>query len=689
VSAEPPPPYHRSGFDSGVRPGEQQLAACRSEHPTLTPRLSRAHRVSLAILCGLFVAGVATGLHGYSLGGWSGYLGDATGSGALQPLLGEARKVRSDDWAVSIPLALAQRSHDPAFPVVNENIGRGQNMLAPVQAPVAHPVALFRPALWGYFVGDDAGIAWTWWFGLLGLIAAWSCLFAWVGRGRSALGVAAAVALAYAPFFQFWSLNLAPAAIFTAAGVLGAQFVFAGERPRSILLGGLLLGWAAGGFGLVLYPPAMVVLGQVALVLGVAGIASSRGVWGAGESARPGWGLAALAIAAALTAAAAWAFLDGAREALELVNGSVYPGHRTATGGDLPWWQALSSNLWLARWTDDFGPLRNICEAASFPLFFPLIGAALALRWWRRGERPDGLSAALFLYCAFLAVYQQWGFPEWLARATGLEFAVARRTLLGSGLADALLLVRFLSEPRGSEASRVGGRRAAALLALAWGALLTAAALQLTRAIPGLPLAPLLAMAIANAAVAYAILTVRRPARLMAGLAVAAVLSTAWFNPLARGGGTALRESELAAAILAIDAEHAGESVFVSYGSPKLPNLVWALGVRGLNGTHTLPQLALWRDLDPLGRFENVYNRYAHVQFVAAPSDVARFQIIRHDAIRVRLNPLASVLRSELGATHVLLRATEEDRGAFEAKTGLVPVFVQQRNAIYALPLLD
>jgi hypothetical protein len=664
------------------------LAAWNPEQLSLAPRLSRAHKVVLAILCSLFAVGVATGLHGYSLGGWRAYLGD---DAALQPLLGEARPIRSDDWAVSIPLALAQRAHDPPFPVVNGNIGWGQNMLAPVQAPVAHPVSLFRPALWGYFFGDDAGVAWMWWFDLLGLIAVFSCVFSWVGRGRSALALAAAVGLAYAPFYQFWSLNLAHAAIFAGAGVLGAQLVFAAERPRTILLGGGLLGWAAGGFGLVLYPPAMVMLAQVSALLAIAGLASSRLARGDGKgvAAQPAWRAAALAIAAVVTAAAAWAFLDGARDALELVNGTVYPGHRTASGGDLPWWQAWSSNLWLAWWTDDFGPMRNICEAASFPLFFPFVGAALAIRWWRSGERPDPLAAALLLYCVLLAIYQQWGFPEWLVRATGLGFATARRSLLGSGLADALLLVRFLSEPRGSEPSRVGGRAAAALLALGWGAWLAAVALQLARAIPGLSLAPLLAMAIANVAVAYAALTLRRPEQLMAVLAAAAVLSSAWFNPLARGGGAALRENELAAAILAIDAEHAGESVFVTYGSAKLPNLVWALGVNGLNGTHTAPQLELWRKLDPLGRFEYVYNRYAHVQFGLGRGDVARFQALRHDSLRVVLNPLAPVLRRELGATHLLLRAKPEDRGAFERRSGLEPVFVQQRNAIYALPPLD
>ncbi len=67
--------------------------AVRPEHPTLAPSLSRAHRVSLAILCGLFAVGVALDLHGYSLGGWRAFLGDDT---ALEPLLGEARAIRSD-----------------------------------------------------------------------------------------------------------------------------------------------------------------------------------------------------------------------------------------------------------------------------------------------------------------------------------------------------------------------------------------------------------------------------------------------------------------------------------------------------------------------------------------------------------------------------------------------------------------
>jgi hypothetical protein len=663
------------------------LGAWKSEHRLAAPRRARSQRITLAVLGALFAVGVASGLHGFSIGGWRAFIGDEP---ALTPLFGEPRGVRSDDWAVQIPLGLAQRAHDPPFPVVNTNIGAGQNMLAPVQAPVADAVALFRPALWGYFLGGDTGIAWMWWFELLGLIAVWSGVFVWVGRGQAALGIAAAVALAFAPFFQYWSLNAAPAVIYTGLAVLAAQLVFASARLRDILVGGALLGWATGAFGLVLYPPAMAVLAQCGLVLAACGLASCRGAATADSVGnRLGWRVAALAGAAAITAGAAWLFLDGAHDVLALVSGSVYPGARIATGGELAWWQPFTANLWLAWWTDDFGPLLNICEAASFPLYYPLIGMALGWRWWRHREFPDPLAVALLGYCVFLAAYQAVGFPEWLARATGLGFAPGRRTLLGSGLADALLLVRFLSAPRSAEPTRVGGRGAAATLALAWAAFLVAVAVGLARALPALPLAPLIALACVNAAIAYAILALRRPDRLMVALAAAAIVGTAWFNPLARGGGDALRDSRLAAAILEIDAELAGESVFVTYGSAKLPNLVWALGVHGLNGTLTAPQLDTWRKLDPLRRSEDVYNRYAHVEFALGRNDVARFRLVRHDSMRVTLNPLAPALRRDLGATHVLLRAKPEDRERFERATGLVPRFVAQRNAIYALPPLQ
>jgi hypothetical protein len=673
------------------------LEASHPEHRSVAPRLSRPHRVALLALVVVFAVGVAADLHGYSLAAWHAHIDD---SPAEEVLLGEARPIRSDDWGVQIPLGLAQLSHDPPHPAVNSNIGWGQDMLVPLQSPVAHGAILFRPALWGYFVGADTGLAWMWWFELFGLIGVWSCVFVWVGRGRTALACAAAVFLAYSPFFQFWSLNAAPGVIFTGLIVLGGQLVLASRRRRGVVLGSALLAWATVCFGLVLYPPYMAVLAQVGVILGLAGAWSSRAVWGvrrSGGAAGPfehdhgvgtrlaAWRIGALVGVAVVVAAAGCLFFFTTRDTIELVGQTVYPGHRIATGGNVPYWRLFNSNLALAWFAPDYGPLHNICEAASFPLFFPVIGAALALRWWQSGRRPDPLALALTLYCCGIWVYQQWGLPDWLARVTLLSHASAPRTVLGTGLADVLLLVRFLSEPARGNSGRVG-RWEAAAIAAAWGAALVTVAWRLTSELRGVPFAPLCVSAAANAIAAYAVLTVRRPAVLMAGLASAAVLATAWFNPLARGGSDYLRENELSSTILEIDASLAGESVWVTYGSPKLPNLIWALGVRSLNGTHAAPQFDLWRTLDPAGRHDHVYNRYAHVEFTAAPIDHARIQLLRLDTVRVTLSPLAPVLRNELGATHLLLRAQPSERAAFERWTGLEPVFAAQRNSIYALP---
>src|SRR5215831_21306058 len=105
----------------------------------------------------LFAILVAFGVHGSSIpfaGGWwapeSRYSGYVFGvipnlfpeSARINNLalteLGMAhpRAVRSDEWLVTTPMALAQLSHRPRFPVVNTNIGEGQNMLINPAIPV-------------------------------------------------------------------------------------------------------------------------------------------------------------------------------------------------------------------------------------------------------------------------------------------------------------------------------------------------------------------------------------------------------------------------------------------------------------------------------------------------------------------------------------------------------------------------
>jgi hypothetical protein len=149
-------------------------------------------------------------------------------------------------------------------------------------------------------------------------------------------------------------------------------------------------------------------------------------------------------------------------------------------------------------------------------------------------------------------------------------------------------------------------------------------------------------------------------------------------------GGTAfLRENALAREIVAIDRAAGGGTTWVSFGRDDLPNLFRALGVRSLAGAHPLPPLALWQRIDPDRQQRRVYDRYAHIAFVATPGGAPVFQLHSQDYVIVRIDPRSAAFRA-LGATHVLMR--DPDAAAFEKLTGWVPLAVVGPNHLYRVP---
>src|ERR1051325_8040672 len=132
--------------------------------------LNRRTQFLLAIGA-LFVLLVAFGIHGSSTGitaGWwmpektyTGYLfnvedshehPDVLATSELQSLLmSKARYIRWDELAVATPYCLSQMAQHPRFPVINQSIGNGQNMLISPYTPVWHITELARPPPWGFF----------------------------------------------------------------------------------------------------------------------------------------------------------------------------------------------------------------------------------------------------------------------------------------------------------------------------------------------------------------------------------------------------------------------------------------------------------------------------------------------------------------------------------------------------------
>jgi len=606
---------------------------------------ARARSLLLGV-CVAFVLLVGLHLHGFSLAAWHSEL---DGSAPAEVLLGNARKERWDDWVVHLPLALAQVAHKPRFPVINENIGIGMNMLVPISIPVWHPVALFRPMTWGFFLGRDFGISWMWWTRVLGLLSVWFLVFLILTRGRVGLSLAAALLLLLSPFLQFWSFNAAPFAIYAGLTWLAAICLATATRPRAILASGIALGWSGACLALETYPPYQLILGYLVLVLLVGFLWENRGAL---EIRRNGGSrILALSIAILIAGAAVAWLWSGARDAIGQLQNTVYPGRRLSTGGDKPLWQLFNANLWIPLQVSNYGSLgRYTSSAASFWLVSPLIAAALLVRRLASREPVPPLLVGLAIYCGVILVDCEIGLPTWFLRASLLGLVPSERALLGLGFADAALLVCFLAT---SPPLRTADRYADAAIALAWSAWIAFCARSLASALPEARPVWLVLLVAANGVVAFAILRRVSPTALVAALAGGLAACTLWFNPLAVGGSSYLLENPLSRVILEIDRLAGGKTVWSTYGDDRVANLFRVLGVHSLNGVHPIPELALWRRIDPLGVDELHYNRFAHV-WVGEARTGTRFGHLQ-DVLALYADPEEGVLE-QLGVTHLLAR---------------------------------
>jgi hypothetical protein len=667
-------------MDQDRRPAIAEGDGQESRFVIWDPRALRPVTRSLAVLAAVFAVLVGLHVHGFSISAWHSFL---DGSPPKEVVLGAPRLIRSDDWVVHLPLAFAQAAHHPPFPLVNTLIGSGQSALLPIELPVWHPLALFRPTLWGFFLGNDAGMAWMWWSRVLGLAALWFAVLRVVSRGRRDLAAAGVAILLASPLFQFWSFNAAPHVAALGATVLATLSLLRATRPAAIWTSGAALGAAGAWFALATYPPYQVTLAWLypVLVLGVWLEDPDRGA----VRRHGGTRLLAMAVAGLFVLGVLGVFFLEARDAIETMRGTVYPGLRTSSGGDRPLWTLVTANFATGWWASSgWGPLVNVSEAASPWLLAPMPTLLWLLRAARERSHLDRLALLLLVYQAVLVVYAVLGFPEWLAGATGWSFVPGARCLIGIGLADVALLLRWLA----CAPPAIGTERWLALgLTGVWAGLLGLLSIPLAQTLPEARTGVLFALAAANGVLVFLALTSRRRSLAPWLLAAASFATTAWFNPLVIGGSTYLTDNPLSQRILEIDQKTPGRSTWVTFGIQAEANLFRAIGVRSVNGLQPVPQLSLWERVDPEGRGRVIYNRYANVVFAVGWPSEPVFRRCSRDCVVVYINPTSPALR-ELGVTHALFVGNEVDRRNFERHSHFEWIDSVGQSHLYRVPPL-
>jgi hypothetical protein len=646
----------------------------------------------------VFVLLVAFGVHGSSTGvtamwwspekPYSGYLFNterkpgSNESNALATLLmANARPIRWDELMVATPLALSQLTHHPRFPVVNTNIGNGQNVLISPHVPVWHIATLARPATWGYFfLGAQRGLAWYWWFEVFSCFTVLYLLLEIALRKHNGLAAFGAFWFCASAYVICWSLWPAHITFFPVLACVAAYHLLSSDRLGVQVLCAFLLAIGMAGFVMFLYPPWQVSLGYL-IAFAFAGLFVRDQLF---VTARRMLGQRLVLVAAALLLASALvaAYLVTCWSDLKVMANTEYPGLRVSTGGDYSFAKIFKGLYNLSTIYTAQPALVNESESASFYYLFPAVLVALCLSsvWRRRLGIFGWLLVTYLLGVLFFALV---GIPEFVATHTFLSYVPPYRADVGLGLASVVLCTYVLALRKDvSQETETMWSRAVIYISVASAVcLFMVHGLSLQRLTGGFPSIYFVGIASVVAGLLSYLMLQGRAIVFCTLLGIIVVATTAVFNPLSTNLDH-IYDSELADQIVKFDQLSGDHPVWICYGGMFPSVLVTVLGGRTISGIQWPPQLSLWKTLDPTGgAYEKIYNRFAEVTLEYQPD--TRWVFFNHPTdgtMTVVISPDHPRLK-EIGARYVL--AMDEVQNKIDAEH--LPLLYKSRNGRFSI----
>lgn len=542
-------------------------------------------------------------------------------------LVGKSRSIRSDEWLVHTPMSIAQWSHSPRFPIINENIGPdGHNMLivGMLGTPVQHISTLAKPATWGYFLFDlRRALAWHWWFPVFGAFLAFWKLTKILIPGNAWIPPITAGIFITSGYVTAWSNWPAYTVFFPATAICISWAMLRVHNNLIKILLSLVLGVVVTGYVLILYPAWQVTTGYLFLFLFLAIIVRDRIV----DNLQLIDAMAfMLSIGVTVFFLVVW--LNDAHEAIIAMQETVYPGQRAAVnGGGMSEWQFFRGflNNHTLYYPNAIG--SNQSESSSFLYFFPLIIAAYVIML-KDKRIPSPPALVLMIFCVIAVIYQFLGFPNKIITWSLWGYTLPKRTDLALGTASILLSSIWIAErPFVKPFSKI----ITTLLALIWASIVISALLQTPLQVTG-SLHPFIYVIIAVIVGGLGAALIRGlGVAFLTGVLVINLAMTLPFNPLI------ITPSNIESRL--------GERAPISSSMSRIiyiggSQAMWlaAAGIPIYNGVFFYPQKTVSEVFDPNGKYVDKINRYQHLHFVPHESSLHKSVIVESpqaDVVRI------------------------------------------------------
>ena len=553
-----------------------------------------------------------------SIGMWSQYMNELDTSNEVW---GEARGIRSDEWLTQTSFMIGQASSEH-YDVHNKNIAEGTSNMLMISAPVTDILELCRPLLWGFhFLSIERAFSFYWSLKLIALVLISIELVKMViKKDNSLLAIVGGVVLAIAPPMMWWmSTAVVDGYIYGAATVvLFGYYMNCLEcklwKKISIALGIMI---CLPGFAFMLYPAFQVPFGFLMAVFMINSLVKN---WK--KLKKIDYLIISFTIIVILAFIARFVILS--LEDIKIMMGTVYPGKRIELGG------SLNSNNFVEYIVNIFFPytnqIVNTCEPSTY--IYSLSGLIIMVITFfkdfksKEKDKNAGLIIALVALYVLYLVWEFVGFNSFLAKYTLLYFSPAKRTHIITGMIGILLSVSLIEKYRENKKFSKVQSVLISLAVVLFAYVMIKQSMYssfftLLKYEIGLTMVFCLTYFLINGKVkqwTYVIMVFA----LMAGIKV---------NPIAVGINP-INKTDIAIQIRNI-ADDDEDALWIGSNNITGQYLV-ANGVKTLNGVHTYPSFKWLNTVDPDKKYNEVYNRFAHISINL--SDQTCFNILAPDA---------------------------------------------------------
>ena len=641
-------------------------------------RFDRKVNIYVGFCLFFFFLFVALKLHNSSIPLWNANIKDG-GNQDRGLIAGRPIPIRSDEWLVVSSFILAQEQDH--YPVSNEALGYGKTPLL-MGLPTNNILSKLRPNLWGYYLLDnERAFSWQWNFKTFPFLIVSFLFLMLFTKNNFLISIFGSAWLFLSSAIQWWSINTE---LFTLGLliVISAIYILYSNKIHLIILNGIIFFISCYAFAMTLYPPYQVPLAYFLLALFLGFVISRRNFEIIFE--KKFVKLSVFACCIILLSLIFYKFYKECKDTIEVVSSTVYPGARTDQGGGFPFANMFRDNFsWFL--TDSFFPPKwgNICELSSFLMLSPIVTVLILFSYLKTGK-INSLFIPLLVFNVIICLWLFKGFSPFLAKLTLLRISPTPRTFFIFGFSNVVFTLLYLGQyKKGENGVTINTNKAltfAAIFLIAF-AINHSVNKQADRYFS--------INQIINATIIFATLNwlvlYYKESKVFQYLFIACcsffVASNVFINPLSKGLSPFLDNRVYYTVSRINDKDpNAGWMVF---GNMLAADLVKATGANCFNGVQFAPPLEKLHILDPSGKGNDIYNRYAHITVdpLTEGEDSVNFSLLAPDQYELKIDPCSPRLK-QIGIKYFMFsyKPPEEQVGCMLPVKDTCGFFIYKRK---------